>query len=501
MSIPSIDDLTSNLSKGFVDGIREKDPSFRDNSNSLRVFDAWSLSLAIAIRGFYLYSQDQVLQSTPLTADSIRNNPKSGQLENWGELFLKRTPFVAGRGQYVVEVDGNGEIPLGTILLEQSTQKICTVDSVYTVSGKTNINITSEEVGEAGRLFVGDQLVFTQLIAGVDELAVVTQEIKAPINEEDIEEYRQKVVQSALIKPRGGSIGDIWKYGVEIDGVANIYPYNGTILGDAVVYIEADSSVSPDGIPPTTLINDVKKNVVLNANFQSPRISFLPVIRRGYIVDITGLSDPTKQSLCEDLVRQYFSTKRPFIDGVDRLADKNKGLIFKASIFGDVFNGIQPAIITDLTLSVENYVANGYVQTKDLSNVTTLYGNSAPSDGSFFLKKDGGTHQLIAVDGRQAQDIHDYALLVAQATSLAGVRTELIFDASKTYLKFSSDFIGAGSTVELITPVNGTDLTSSTYLDIANSTKVDGGTTATVVIQTEKLPTGTIPYLKTINFL
>lgn len=502
MVVPTVKQQIDFINKNFVDGIRQKYPDFDVNSQQVNVFNGWSVAFAPAFVAMYDFFVEIARQSTPVDADSYKDNASLGTLESWGSIFLGRFPFVAGRGRYLVEVDGNGEVAIGTVLLNQSTQKIATVDNLYTINGKTNIEVTSEEVGEAGRLFVGDELVFTQLIEGVNEVAQVKNEIIAPTDGEDIEEYRRKVLQSALIKPRGGSIGDVVLYGLEVDGVANIYPYNGDLLGSAKVYIEADASVSPDGLPPQSLIADVKASIESQGNFQAPRIEFLPIVRRAYNVVITGLSDLTKQNLCETLIKEYFSLRRPVIDGVTKSSEVNKNLILQTSIFSEVFNGINPAILLGLDLKVENYTDKGYLQTKNLSSVSGLYGSTAPADGAFIVKKDGVDH-LVTVDGRAYSDLHDYALFLGQKCSVFGVRVDLLIVGNDYFLKFSSETTGSGSTIQLLPPSTGTDLTGATYLDIANqdTQAVAGGTTSIVDIDSERLPEGNIPYLKDLTFV
>lgn len=504
MSIPSLIDIVNNINKDFVEGIKKKYPEFDPNLQGKNIFNGWSIGIAPTIRNLYLENLQASKQATPIHADSKRDNPSYGSLEDWGEIFLNRYPFVASRGKYKITFDGTGGTLLqGTILTNQNTQETYTVDNDTIVNGTIDVNITATSNGEKGRLFAGDILVLFQLVENVEAQGIIKSEEKPPVDEEDIEEYRTKILEKAVITPRGGSIGDIVIYGLGVDGVKNIYPYNGDVLGSGEVFIKADKSVNPDGIPPSSLIQDVKNKVLFNGNFQAPNINFLPIIRRKYIVEISGLSNLSKKPIIEDTINNYFDSREPVIDGVTALNQVNKDLILSSAIFSEVIQIIQPDIITRLELKVENTINNGFLQTKDLTSVTTLYGSSAPSDGAFKIAKDGQSPIVFNVNGQSVGNLEDYALLVGQQSQQSGIRTLLIIDGAKKYLKFESDTAGASSSIDVLPPSAGTDLTGANYFDLADPStiKTSGGVTNIVKLDSERLPKGNIPYAGSVIYL
>lgn len=504
MRIQSTSEISESILQKFNASVRDRDPNFNADSQQVNVFTGSTLAFAPDLRAMQLLLISVAKQSTPFTADSKLDNPTIGTLEEFGSIYLDRPPFAASRAEYSVEVNGSGgTLHKGTIFNNQYTQEEYTADSDYIITTGTRVRVTASRAGERARLKIGDRLYLNQAIPDVDTSGVVVVEEKPPVDAEDIEEYRSKIIRRAKIIARGGSIGDYVNYAIEIDGVRNAYPYNGGLLRDARVYIRADEAVNVDGIPPQSLLDDVAANFVLKANITAPETQVLAVLRRKYTVDITGLSDNSKKTLIENEINAFFSTKEPFIDAVDRDIDIGKNVIIATLLYTRIINAISPAIITKLVLKAENVTNNGFFATKDISALTNLYGSSAPSNGSFIIKKDNSTEYTITVDGRRASSLADYISILRDATIADGIRVSLFEDENKHRIKFESATTGATSKIELKPPTSGTDLTSATYYDITNQDAINkvGGVSNFVDVESEILPEGTIPYLGGITYV
>lgn len=504
MAIPSIKNLITIIVDKFVQGVKNKYPDLNFNSQSLNVFTGWAIAIAPVLRNMYMFNLEANKNATPLEADSVRDNPELGNLESWGQIFLNRQPFEATVGKYRLEITGtNGSIARGTIFNNQNTQEKYTVDEDTIINGKTLVNITSTSVGSIATLELGDILYLTQLIPNVEAEGNITDVLQIPNERETVDDYRFKLLERAPIVPRGGSIGDIVIYGLEVDGVRNIYPYNGNLLGEAVIYIRADQTINVDGIPPQSLIDEVKSKIVQEGNFQAPFIKYLPIIRRKYIVEITGLSNDAQKPNIQNIIKEYFETREPVIDGVTSIDQLNKDLILSSAIFSKVILGIEPDFIVKLTLKVENIVFNGYLRTKNIANVTTLFGSTSPADGAFNIVKDGVSTNTITINGQGFGSIQEYLTFLNEKTLQIGVRTQLIFDGVKEYLRFESDASSLTSQIEIKSPPNGTDLSGANYFDIADAETISevGGSKTILPLDTERLGQGTIGYLGSVVYL
>ena len=81
----------------------------------------------------------------------------------------------------------------------------------------------------------------------MDSSATVNQETETPLNSEDIEDYRAKILQSFRIEAQGGASGDYRLWSADGQGVEAVYPFTGT-PGQINLFIEATEADSTDGL-------------------------------------------------------------------------------------------------------------------------------------------------------------------------------------------------------------------------------------------------------------
>lgn len=217
--------------------------------------------------------------------------------------------------------------------------------SVEIIGGFAELSITAEELGVNGNLQVGDTLTIVSPVAGADQTATVTEVTDTGAEEETDEAYRQRVLFAERSTPGGNNTTDykIWSEGAE--GVFRAFPYAGkppalnlvSFPGDRTVFVEADSSIDPDGIAPQSLLDDVRDDINSDPVTTAERASLgledstlyvESITRTGAIVEVKGLRTPSGQEAgvkadIEEILSTYFRAISPFIEGIDLPQNRN----------------------------------------------------------------------------------------------------------------------------------------------------------------------------------
>jgi uncharacterized phage protein gp47/JayE len=185
-------------------------------------------------------------------------------------------------------------------------------------------------------LKVGDKITATNPLAAINDEVTVTSIVSAPLAGEDIEDYRQLVLEEYKREPQGGSIGDYRSWGRDAQGVRRIYPYLPTpYVGVIDIYVEAtvedsDPNEAP-GTPTAAILTEVGEVLVKDPDItqtdeQRMRkpldVQSLNVVAVQTVmidVEITNISDDsstTKGKIVTDIT-SYLFDKRPYQGGVD----------------------------------------------------------------------------------------------------------------------------------------------------------------------------------------
>lgn len=107
--------------------------------------------------------------------------------------------------------------------------------------------------------------------------------------------------------------------------------------GDRTVYIRADTSIDGDGIPPTSLLDEVRSSINTDPVTGKSRnvlgiiddtLFVKPIRRTVFDVTVNGLDVPASsetevKSDIDDALTEYFVSLFNFIEGVDVIQDKN----------------------------------------------------------------------------------------------------------------------------------------------------------------------------------
>lgn len=314
-------------------------------------------------------------------------------LKRYGRVKLNRDPFAATQGQYAVAVTGTigSTIPALTVFKSndnaQNPGKLFILDTGYTtVSSPDAITLRALESGLGSQLNVGESLTATAPINGVDDAATVTAESVTPQAEEDIEDYREKVLAAYRIEPQGGAAADyrIWSY--DAQGVKQTYPYATSGSANEVdVFVEATIADSTDGkgTPSGTTLTDVAAVIEQDPDTSKPlsergrrplavfAVNVLPVVIREIAITITDFVDITaaKETIILDALTEAIAEIRPFIAGADVLSSKNDTL-GQNNIISIILNAIPGAQFTSVSMTVDASPETNYVF--DLGNIPHL---------------------------------------------------------------------------------------------------------------------------------
>lgn len=150
------------------------------------------------------------------------------------------------------------EISAGTIWKNLDNGLIYKSISTTTVSSTTVIlNVECSTSGSTGNLLNDTTLNLTNPIAGLPEIATVSETITTGTDDEEVETYRTRVINRYKRKPQGGSAVDYYDWSTEVSGIVDCFPY---VLQNGIItlYIVANGSglsrtptgkIQPDTFP------------------------------------------------------------------------------------------------------------------------------------------------------------------------------------------------------------------------------------------------------------
>lgn len=303
----------------------------------------------------------------PDTADSAA---VGGTLERFGLVKLGRNPSPAVAAQYVVSVTGTA----GAIVDAESTFKsddtsmnpgmLFILDSSYTLTGSGDtIILRALTPGTVSALANFNTLTSTAPIPNVGSSVSVQSTNVAPVDAETIPAYQEKVVQSFQLQPTGGSTADYVLWANEVGApLAAVYPYcSQTENNEVDLYIEEVASDSTDGYgtPGSPLIAAVAASVEPQRPTGVYNVNYLPVVVSPVVITITGLTDPTLKPVITEALTAYLAGVRPFIAGVQSLANQNDTISANTFIFA-ILSAAPAAKFTSLSFTVDGASENSY---------------------------------------------------------------------------------------------------------------------------------------------
>lgn len=289
---------------------------------------------AMGDAGIYRYAKERIAQNLAITAN------REGLIVIGANYDLSPTPAEA----CILTVQATGTngtvIPINTDFIGDANGILYFSNSSETIAaGVASFNITADELGVSGNLEVSDTLTIGTQIAGLDAQVTVTAIFNLGVEEEETEAFRIRVLDKERSQGGGGNTADYRDWSQEVPGVYRAYPYAGLPYGstsissppDRTVYIEADTTIDPDGIAPSSLLDDVRDSITTDPDTGIARQPLGLTDDTLYVESITRLSifveirnldvessiEAQVKSDIEDAIEVYLRLITPYVPGLD----------------------------------------------------------------------------------------------------------------------------------------------------------------------------------------
>lgn len=312
----------------------------------------------------------QVFVKTASIKDTTINGVVVSPLTFWGRLIGVGDPTEATSAVLNIAVtvqNQTGTLPANTQLLNSDNGVTYLTKTTVALSASTifvGIEAAADQSGgdgsgAIGNLEVGDLVSFANPLPNIDRVATVDSQVTTGANGEDVEVYRQRVLDRFQKRPQGGAYADYEIWGEEVEGILNIYPYTSDCPGQVDVFVEAtvESSGDPDGIPTTAQLQSVLDSIELDQSGLATRrpanalANTFPITRKGFDVKVLGLQVDNLAEVQQDItdaLTEYFLSREPFIAGLsvlprlDRITQTAVGGVVDdiVSAAGGVFNSV-----------------------------------------------------------------------------------------------------------------------------------------------------------------
>lgn len=337
--IPTITQLYSRIESALKHRLDINDTELK------LVLDVFSSVLAGEFKLLYLYLSDIRNNLFPDTAETAENG---GELNRLGQIYLNRQPKPATHGYYRVQFIGveNSFVRSGITMKSnddsENPGKMFISETEHYLSNNSIDNvflIRSLETGGENILKIDDELTITEPVIGVENTVKVTEIVNLPIESEDIEAYRQKIINAIQLEPQGGARTDYRLWAQDAHGVRQVYPYvKENNAGVVQVFVEANEQDSIDGkgTPSPYLIQDVidviymdpDDSLDINERGRIPIqaiLEVLPITLKPVDVTIHGMqhNNIEIQTLIQNNLKLFLKEVRPFIYGADLLRNRN----------------------------------------------------------------------------------------------------------------------------------------------------------------------------------
>lgn len=305
-------------------------------------------------------------------ADTADPESMGGTLERFGRVKLDRSPFAAVAGEYTVQVTGQtGQIipALTTFKSDEDSQNpdmLFSLDTEFTLDGTNIITLRALTPGIEAQLSIGDTLTATAPIALVSSTVTVLTESIEPQAAEEIEEYRDKTLEAFRLEPQGGAPSDYRLWAADVNGVDQSYPY--VVAGNSNqinLYVE---SIDNDGVPTQPILDAVQVSIeepTVDRPSRLPlgvfQVNYLPVVLQQIAITVSSYTDLTaeKEALIEAEIIAALADIRPFIGGIDVLANKND-IISVNKIINLILQAVPGSVFGTVTMTVDGVPLSTY---------------------------------------------------------------------------------------------------------------------------------------------
>jgi uncharacterized phage protein gp47/JayE len=324
----------------------------------------------------------QLFIKTASYSDTTINGKILNPLLEWGRLVGVSDPKSATNAELLIEIQVDNQIgsidsqsqligkingvtylTLGSVLLNSSTVQV----TIKAVADQQN----GGGLGIIGNLNNGDIVSFVNPLANIQRDAIVISQVVTGANAENIENYRQRVMDRWQKPPRGGAYSDYELWGEETEGIINVYPYTSDCPGQVDVYVEAtpESSGNEDGFPTLAQLQAVLDSINYDSNGLASRrpanclVNTFSITRVQFDIRVVGLVVENVSEVRESIessLLEYFKSREPFIEGLSIPPRDDR--ITRVSISG---------IINDIVNANNGYFGNAFISISGID--TALY--------------------------------------------------------------------------------------------------------------------------------
>ncbi len=325
----------------------------------------------------------QIFVSTASTKETTINGKILTPLIEWGRLIGVGDPVAATQAELNVEVTvevQSGTLPSGTQLTGTNGVTYITIGSILLDAAvkQAVVRAVADQAGGGGagtigNLDAGATLSFANPLANVARDVEVLSQAVTGANAENIEVYRQRVIDRFQKRPQGGAYADYEIWGEEVAGIVNCYPYTSTNPGQVDVYVEAtpESSGNEDGIPTTAQLEAVLNSIELDQAGLATRrpanalANTFAITRTGFDVRVIGLVADDLAQVRADIksaLTDYFLDREPFIVGLSIPPRKDR--ITKASVSG---------VVDDVVTAAGGTFTNAFIYLEGTTALVDVY--------------------------------------------------------------------------------------------------------------------------------
>ena len=228
----------------------------------------------------------------------------------------------------------------------------------YSLSGPVTIGapgfstpaVTAQTLGVVGNLLGGDTTVIGTQVAGIENAQLVSNILNIGTETESDDAYRNRILTVIRATPGGGNAVDHKIWAEAVSGVERAYPYSGrpdgsppgldtgsAVPADRAIWIESTTAINQDGIPPSSLLDEVRDNInndpVTGASrpplgLTDSTLYVEPIVRTELFVLITNFDEGTGSEIdikadIETALTQYFLSLRMFVVAIDIPSERN----------------------------------------------------------------------------------------------------------------------------------------------------------------------------------
>lgn len=324
----------------------------------------------------------QMFVQTASAKETVVNGVTVVPLTLWGRLIGIGDPVPATSAELLIDITVENQVGV----LDSGSQLVNTDNGVTYITTasvalsapvvQATILAVSDQAGGGGtgaigNLEAGAIVSFANPLPNVARNAEVVSQVVTGANAEDVEVYRQRIIDRFQKKPQGGAYSDYELWGEEVAGILNVYPYTSDCPGQVDVYVEATeaSSGNPDGIPTVAQLQAVLDSIEFDENGLASRrpanalANTFPIFRSAFDIVVAGLQVDNLADVKDSIdaaMEEYFLGREPYIIGLSIPPRKDR---ITSSAVGGVVEDIVSAaggIFTNVAISKDSAPVDRY---------------------------------------------------------------------------------------------------------------------------------------------